>query len=197
MKLTANLTKTMRRFLGALLLVVALAFVTTPQAKADEFSFSLDIPLQFAFTGDLQGTARPSGFIAALNLPIHIGVGVEAFSVEADDPSSTLDVTIDYEFTDFYVWWNFQVMTVSFGGGTGSAKVKEYTDSSGALVSTDEADADQVFLVLGWMLNMDWEFHVSYHQIDAEANNLVAGVADGTTTDLGGVMTSAGFRFTF
>ena len=197
MKLTANLTKPMQRFLGALLLVAALAFVSTPQAQAHGFAYSLDIPLQFAFTGDLNGTARPSGFIAALNLPFHIGVGTESYSVEADDPSSTLDVTIDYEFTDFYVWYDFPVMTVSFGGGSGSAQVKEYTDTSGALISTDEADADQVFVVLGWMLNMNWEFHVAYHRIDALANNLVSGAADGTTTQLGDVMTSAGFRYKF
>ena len=88
-------------------------------------------------------------------------------------------------------------MTVSFGGGTGSAQVTEFTATDGSLLSTDEADADQIFLVLGWLLNESWDFHVAYHQIDAIANNLISGVADGTTTDLGGVMTTAGFKFKY
>ena len=197
MKMTMVKTKIMHPVLGALLLAVFLTFVSTPQAQAGEFGFSLDIPLQFAFTGDFKGTAAPSGFKAAVDLPFYVGVGVESYSVETDVPASTQKLNIDYEFTDFYFWYDFDVMTVSIGGGTGSAQVTEFTGAGGSSVSTDEADADQIFVVLGWLLNESWDFHVAYHQIDAIANNLVFGIADGTTTDLGGVVTMAGFKFKF
>jgi hypothetical protein len=197
MKTSARKTKSIHNVLGALVLAVVLASVATPQAQAGEFGVSLDIPLQFAFTGDFKGTATPSGFKAALDLPFYVGVGVESYSVETDVPASTQKLNIDYEFTDFYIWYDFDVMTVSIGGGTGSAQVTEFTGAGGSLVSTDEADADQIFVVLGWLLSESWDFHVAYHQIDAIANNLVSGVADGTTTDLGGVMTTAGFKFKF
>jgi hypothetical protein len=197
MKLLTTNFKIKQNLIGALIGLGMLGFVFTPDARADGWALGVDIPMQFAYTGDIKGTARPAGFIASLDLPFHVGVGSESYSVEAEDSSGIVTFNIDYNFTDFYVWYNFQVMSVAFGGGRGTAQIPEFDDGTGSLISTDEADADQVFLRLGWFLNQNWEFHVAYHQIDAVANVLVAGVADGTTVDLRGVMSTAGFKFMF
>lgn len=186
-----------QRMIGTLLVLGMLGFVLAPDARADGWAFGVDIPMQFAYTGDVKGTARPGGFIASLDLPFHVGVGTESYTAEAEDSSGTVTFNIEYNFTDFYVWQNFEMMSVAFGVGNGTAQIPEFDDGTGSLISTDEADADQVFLRLGWFLNQNWEFHVAYHQIDAVANVLVAGVADGTTIDLRGVMTTAGFKFMF
>lgn len=190
--------------LVTLLLAGMFAIGIVPNAGAQQgalgtesgWAFSVDIPLQFGFTEDINGTAGPSGYKVALDLPFRIGVGMESYSVEAGDASGTASLTFDYEFTDIYFWHRFAVMTVAVGVGQGTVLMQPFDDGTNVL-STEKADADQSFLVLGWLLNMNWEFHVAYHQVDAVANVLVDGVLDGTTINAGGIMTAAGFKYMF
>lgn len=165
-------------------------------AQADGYAFGLDLPLQFSFTGDLRGTAQPSGFKATLDTPFHVGVGAESYSVEADDAAGTILITIDYDFTDIYLWWRGMSFTIAAGFGTGGAAIQDYIVGADTF-SADEADADQVFIALGWIINPRWEFHVGYHSIDAETDLKQNGVVTGAKLDLGGIMHSAGFKFIF
>lgn len=165
-------------------------------AQADGYAFGLDLPLQFSFTGDLRGTAQPSGFKATLDTPFHVGVGAESYSVDSDDPAGTVVTSIDYEFTDLYLWWRGVSFTIAAGFGTGGATIEDYVVGPDTF-SADEADADQVFVALGWILNPSWEFHVGYHRIDAETDLKLNGAVTGAKLDLGGIMHSAGFKYIF
>lgn len=179
------------------LLAGALALGLAAPARAQD-SLRVDLPVQFIFTGDVRGASTPSGFIVGFMSDWNIGVAFEKYAVDIDDPSAGIGgvtTAANYTFLDVAFEIRFSAMHVDLGLGTGTASLDDFT-VGGQTVSTNKADASQTVLALGWPLGPTWEFHVGYHRIRANADLKVAGATSGQI-DLGGVMHSLGFKYSF
>ncbi len=180
------------------LVVLAVLIGQAPDSQAQEstYSFGVDIPLQFVFTGNISGAVSASGFKATLDTPYNVGVGYENYSVEANDIINNIYTTLEYKFLDVFVDMYFTALHLALGYGTGVVTTEDFT-LSGTSFGFKEADASQWFLSLGWPFDPAWEFHVGYHRITAESTLLIDGVNTGATIDLGGIMHSLGLKYIF
>ena len=181
------------------MLTDALLFMSGAPAWSQETSWSLgvDLPLQFIFTGDVSGTATPSGYKITLDTPFVVGVGTEKYTVPVDDSDNNIETSLEFSFIDVFIDVFFSVMHGALGFGTGTVAMEDF-DFGGSTFSAADDEATQTYIALGWPLSPTWEFHVAYHRVVAESTleSSDATIAD-IDVDFGGIMHSAGFKFLF
>lgn len=188
----------------ALFLSLALGVLTmAPGQKAEaqqqeNMYLAFDLPIQFTFTGNISGTAAPSGFKATLHLPWRFGVAYQSYTVEATDSLANIDTELEIEMIDVMIDFDWGPIVIALGYGSGTVSMRPFT-LSGAEFSTEDADASQIIVSLGWVIDTAkrWNFHLGYHMLEAETDFLVNGANSGSTIDLGGTMLSVGFSYWF
>ena len=180
------------------LLMTMLAVFAGGQATAqeNEYFLSVDLPLQFVFTGNISGSATPSGFKAMLQTPWIVVVGLESYTVEAQDAVAGINTELEIQIIDVGIHFDMGPMLIGLAYGVGGVSMLPF-NFSGVTFSAEEADATQISISLGWRLSPTWDFHVGYHALDAETTLQVNGVATPSKLDLGGIMHSAGFSYWF
>lgn len=157
---------------------------------------AFDVPILFTFTGNISGTANPSGFKATPHLPWRFGVAYQNHTVEGNDSLANINTGLEIEMIDLMIDFDWGPMVIALGYGTGTVSMESF-NRSGVVFGSEEADASQLILSLGWGIGAAkrWNFHLGYPMLEAEAVLQVNGVNSGTLIDLGGTMHSAGFTY--
>lgn len=154
-------------------------FALSATAKADLISYSLGMPVTFAFTKkadngfDMESKGYPKGQLIHIQLPIFTGFGYERYEQDITFNEAFFKKASDYEehqedfklrFTSYDMFFTLPIPIIKLSVGVGAVKA-ELVSSSIDFDPYLNNWAWQQYIQVGLPVLVIFDLHVSYHQI--------------------------------